>query len=137
MIESAEEFVRLRSSRDPEEYNRAAHDQASEQVWLAVVEEYPEMRFWVAHNKTVPLSILRLLACDEDDRVRFGVAMKRKLDMELFELLAADPDSSVRHAIAMNAKVPLVILQRLADDIDEYVAESAQGRLVKAGGPGR
>lgn len=34
MITSAEEFVRLRSSHDPELYYRAAHEEADEAVWL-------------------------------------------------------------------------------------------------------
>ena len=70
MIESAEEFIRLRGSGDPAEYGRAAHDQAPDGVWLDVIRRFPEYRFWVAHNKTVPVSILRILAADSDERVR-------------------------------------------------------------------
>ena len=77
VIESAEEFVRLRSSEDPAEYNRAAHDSASVSTWLDVIERYPEMREWVAHNKTVPLEILEQLRNDPDERVRWMVLKKR------------------------------------------------------------
>lgn len=76
VIESAEEFVRLRNSKDPDEYGRAAHDEASEDVWRDVVERFPDMRFWVAQNKTVPLSILEALRHDPDERVRSMVRAK-------------------------------------------------------------
>lgn len=76
MIESAEEFVRLRSSEVPEEYRRAAHDQADESTWRDLIERFPEMRFWVAQNKTVPLSILEVLRHDPDERVRSMVRSK-------------------------------------------------------------
>ncbi len=77
MIGSAEEFVRLRTSDDPAEYNRAARDQATESTWRDVIERFPDMRFWVAHNKTVPLSVLEILRQDPDDRVRDMVTSKR------------------------------------------------------------
>lgn len=130
MIQSVEEFVRLRLSDNPEDYRRSSYDHASDDVWLGVIEKHPEMRLWVAHNKTVSLPILRILAQDDNPDVRFAVAIRRKLDQGLFELLAADPESSVRHAIANNAKVPVILLQRLANDADQYVAESAQARLT-------
>lgn len=53
VIPSAAEFVRLRFSEDPEEYRRAASEPAELAVWLDVIENYPEARFWVSHNKTV------------------------------------------------------------------------------------
>jgi len=77
MIESAEEFVRLRTSEDPADYNRAAHDGAAEATWRAIIDQYPDMRFWVAQNKTVPLTILEVLRHDEDERVVHMVRMKR------------------------------------------------------------
>lgn len=77
VIESADEFVRLRTSPDPEEYRRAAHEEATEQTWTEVIERYPDMRSWVAHNKTVPLSILEILRYDADEQVRLTVTGKR------------------------------------------------------------
>ncbi|MGF9754534.1 hypothetical protein AAII07_04985 [Microvirga sp. 0TCS3.31] len=77
MIESAEEFVRLRTSTDPAEYRRAAHEEAAERTWIEVIERYPDMRSWVAHNKTVPLSILKILRHDADEQVRLTVTSKR------------------------------------------------------------
>ncbi|MDN4175635.1 hypothetical protein QWY28_21920 [Nocardioides sp. SOB77] len=77
MIESAEEFVRLPSSDDPAEYHRAAHDEAAEHTWLDVIERYPDMLSWVAHNKTVPLSILEILRHYSDEQVGRTVTDKR------------------------------------------------------------
>lgn len=76
VIESAGEFVRLRSSADPGESQRAAHDEASERTWRDVIARFPEMRVWVAQNKTVPLSVLEDLRTDPDERVRSMVRAK-------------------------------------------------------------
>jgi hypothetical protein len=130
MIESAEQFVTLRKSDEPEEYRRAAHDNATDEVWLEVIAKYPEMRAWVAHNKTVPVHILRLLAGDAEPTVRATVAAVRRLDPATFELLASDPDAGVRGRIALNAKAPQAVLARLANDSISEVAASAQRRLA-------
>ena len=53
-ITSAEEFVRLRTSEDPDEYLVSDNGAASDEVWLDVIARYPEMKEWVVHNKTVP-----------------------------------------------------------------------------------
>ena len=76
MIESPEEFLRLRGSDDPDEYQRAAHEEATLQTWVEVIERYPDMRFWVAQNKTVPLAVLEVLRRDTDERVRSMVRSK-------------------------------------------------------------
>ncbi|MBB5839629.1 hypothetical protein [Kribbella italica] len=77
MIESADEFVRLRTSDDPAEFRRAAHEPAGVDTWLEVIDRFPEMRVWVAHNKTVPLAVLELLRHDADERVQRMVLEKR------------------------------------------------------------
>lgn len=77
MIDSPEEFRRLRESEDPEAYLRAAHEEAPLEVWLEVIRRWPDMRFWVAQNKTVPLSVLEILVRDPDERVRDMVLRKR------------------------------------------------------------
>ena len=76
MIESAEEFRRLRESDDPEDYRRAAHDEAPVEVWLEVIRRWPDMRFWVAQNKTVPVLVLEVLVDDPDQNVRDMVLRK-------------------------------------------------------------
>ena len=129
MITSAEEFVFLREHEDPESYRRAATEDAPEAVWEAVIETYPEMRFWVIHNKTVPLTILKRLARDSAVCIRAAVADKRKLDRELFDLLSKDVDESVRQRIAYNKKTPLDVLEQLSTDTSDLVASVAKDRL--------
>lgn len=128
MINTAAEFVRLRQSEIPEQYTRAAHDQAEFSVWLEVVENYPEMHQWVAHNKTVPLSILEVLSVSEDVTVRHTVAMKRQLSHQIFVRLARDVDESVRAAIARNPKIPTELIEFLACDSSSLVSSVARAR---------
>ena len=134
MIWSAEEFVRLRISDRPEEYRRSVLEEASEEVWIDIIQHYPEMKIWVIRNKTIPLSILRLLSNDSDNHVRGEVAMKRKLDNELFEKLAHDEDEAVRAHIACNRKTPIEILILLSTDAKKIVRDAAQKRLNMDGG---
>lgn len=129
MIESAEEFVTLRQSEDPDLYTRAAQDSAREEVWLEVVKRYPEMKVWVVHNKTVPGSILRTLASDPDPNVRASVAQKRKVGDAILEKLAYDADGRVRLEVAVNKRTPLYLLRVLLHDDWERVAEVARDRL--------
>jgi hypothetical protein len=65
MIRSAEEFIRLRTSEDAADYLRAATDDASLEVWQEIITHHADMRSWVAHNKTVPVEILWVLAIAE------------------------------------------------------------------------
>lgn len=125
MIETAQEFVRLRSSENPDEYRRASSETASEETWREVITNYPEMAFGVVQNKTVPHSILELLAYHAEPRVRSAVARKRKLTYDLFAHLAHDEDESVRLAIALNKKTPREIVAALVNDSSELVADAA------------
>jgi hypothetical protein len=131
VIESAEEFVRLRTSSDPEDYRRATHDEATEEVWMEVVRDHPLMREWVATNKTTPPAVLRALATDSDPKVRMTVAMIRRAGEEILRLLGADSDPSVRRAVASNAKAPLDLIESLAADSAEHVAQVAKARLAR------
>lgn len=128
-IESAAEFIRLRSSPEPGEYLRAATDAASDDVWSEVIERFPEERVWVAQNKTVPISILELLAADGDPRVRYMVAMKRKLPAELLNRLAIDADDSVRMAVARHRNTTRETLSILASDGWKEIREVVASRL--------
>jgi hypothetical protein len=92
------------------------------------------MKTWVAHNKTVPLEILRVLAADSDPSVRYAVAFKRKLDDAMFEALAADGDEEVRQRVAYNPKAPISVLERLAADASAFVSVVAAERLLRRRG---
>jgi hypothetical protein len=128
MIESAEEFVRLRDSEEKAEYDRSALEEAPVSVWRDVIFRYPSYRKWVAHNKTIPLEILEEL-CQYEADVKIFVAMKRQLSNDLFVRLAADPSAVVRQQVAANKKVPLDLLKNLSLDLDEDVARVARFNL--------
>ena len=128
MLSSAEQFRSLRESDDPDEYRRAAQDEAPIEVWLDVIARMPDMRFWVAQNKTVPVEVLEHLANDTDPRVRDMVARKRKLPETLQIKLASDTEPSVRAALAYNAKVTSRVLAMLMNDGDRLVRDAANRR---------
>lgn len=132
MIESAEEFRALRLSENPDEYNRAAYEEAPLQVWLDIITRMPDMRRWVAHNKTVPIAVLERLAEDPDERVRYWVAQKRKLPESLQLRLTKDPSPSVRVNLAYNAKVTARVLEVLANDPDEWIRTKVEERIERA-----
>ena len=130
MIQSADEFRLLRTSDDLDEQRRAAHDEAPVAIWREIIARFPELRWWVAQNKTVPDEILAELASDADPRVRSMVAMKRKLGPELQLRLTADADESVRRQLASNARATRAALERLAVDPVAAIAEQARSRLA-------
>lgn len=129
MIESAEEFIRLRESENQDDYSRAAHDEAPIKVWNEVLENYPDMAFWVAQNKTVPYELLEKLSDFGEDRVRSMVAMKNKLQEPLLLKLASDPSDSVRMSIARHKKSTLAVLRLLTDDAWGEIADLASERI--------
>ncbi|MCU7853427.1 MAG: HEAT repeat domain-containing protein [Candidatus Thiodiazotropha sp. (ex Monitilora ramsayi)] len=129
MIESAEEFVRLRASENQEEYVRAAHDEAPIEVWYEVVEKHPDMAFWVAQNKTVPYELLEFLADHSEDRVRSMVASKNKLKEPLLLKLASDSSESVRMSIARHKKATSAVLTQLTGDTWGEIAKLASERI--------
>jgi hypothetical protein len=127
-IESAEEFRRLRLSGDPEEYGRAAHEEAPIEVWREVCTRWPELRKWVVQNKTVPIDVLRELSTDEDSEVRDWVARKRKLPVDIQLRMARDPNPGVRGALAYNAKLDDEVREVLLVDPEQFVREAAATR---------
>lgn len=132
MIKSADEFYALRKSSVQAEYYRAAHDSATLEVWQDCLKRFPEMNFWVAQNKTVPLEILEILAHNSDPEVRSMVASKRKLPETLQKVLALDKDFSVKMSLVRNAKVTSKVLQLLVKDEDMKIREAARKALQKS-----
>ncbi|WP_405387830.1 hypothetical protein OG596_07595 [Streptomyces sp. NBC_01102] len=128
MIETADEFVRLRNSQDPQECRRAA-DEASVQVWTEVVDRFPAERVGVVRNRTVPLAVLETLIEDPGTRVRFLVAMKRKLSPVLLERLAHDADESVRLRVALHGNTSEETLEPLRRDPWSEVRAAVEDRL--------
>jgi hypothetical protein len=131
MIHSVDEFVRLRTSQDPSAYGRSADESASDETWLEIIKRFPDMRFWVAVNKTIPAHIMELLASDPDPRVRGHIARKNRASLSILTKLASDPEPSVRHGVIANKKVPLDLLQKLAGDNEPFVARDARNALAR------
>ncbi len=124
MIESPEEFVRLRTSEDPDQYSRAVHETAPSEVWLAIIENYPEMRQWVPHNKTIPTDVYFALyeTCKDGTsgtdewHTKVMLAMKGSCPPDLLQQLASDADESVRDSVARNRHTQEHILRKLSSD---------------------
>jgi hypothetical protein len=130
-ITSVEEFIRLRQSEDPAEYNRSAWATLPLAVSWDLVRNHPDMRFWAAHNRTVPPEILAELIKDSDWRVRDRVASKRNCPSELLERLVDDPHDSVRRLVAGHPRSPRSAVARLVDDPWPVIAQEARARLAK------
>ncbi|WP_406407474.1 HEAT repeat domain-containing protein [Streptomyces sp. NBC_01643] len=130
-ITSVEEFIRLRQSEDPAEFKRSAWATLPLPVWWDLVRNHPDIRFWVAHNRTVPPEILAELIEDPDWRVRDRVASKRNCPSELLERLVDDPHDSVRRLVAGHPRSLRSAVARLVDDPWPVVAQEARVRLAK------
>jgi hypothetical protein len=129
VIESAEEFVVLRTSDKEDEYLRAASEAASDAVWFEVIDRYPDMRQWVAHNKTTSAAVMERLAADSDPIVRYRVAMSNRAEPAVLRVLANDPDESVRAGVARHRRAPADVLDTLRHDSSAIVrAAVAEGR---------
>lgn len=131
MINSAEEFLRLRCSENPDEYSRAANEDAPLDVWLDLISNHEEMKEWVIQNKTVPIEILEVLSHDNSVAIRTAIADKRKLTLALFEILSRDKDEVVRQRIAYNRKTPTPIIERLLLDSSQLVRDAATTRIKR------
>lgn len=130
MINSADEFKRLRESEIQEEYHRAATDEASIKVWNEVLKKYPDLAFWVVQNKTIPLEILYTLTDNENVDVRCMVARKRKIDDIIFDKLKADIDESVRHALICNTKLSIEKKQQINTSDSEWLEKELKEKVA-------
>lgn len=105
MINTAEEFNKLRSSKNLDEQHRAGVEEASIDTWKEVIIKYPELKQWVIYNKTIPIEILNQLSKDPNPEIRSEVARKRKIDSEIFNRLKVDEDENVKLALLNNTKL--------------------------------
>lgn len=130
MIESAKEFIKLRHSECQEEYQRAGFEEATHETWLELIENYPDMKIWVARNRTISVDIMRILSDDKDAIVRSAIASKHTLPQDLFIKLAQDKEETVRNTIVFNKKTPLNILQKISkEDPSEFIRNQALEKI--------
>ena len=130
MIISAKEFKELRDLND----DRANHDSANVNVWRDVIDNYPDYKIWVIHNKTVPIEILEYLALDSDAKVRGAVAGKRKINDKIFDLLKVDNDESVRYDLISNTKLSIDKLNQIKTDDSEWLKQQLKDKLLRHNG---
>ncbi|WP_449567207.1 hypothetical protein [Lelliottia nimipressuralis] len=129
MINSPEEFIKLRNSNIPAEYNRAKIEDASIDVWFDLIQTYPDMRVWVARNKTIPRDIIVCLSKDSDPIVRHAICSKYPVDTDIYLLFSQDPDEGIRSRLTFNKKLPLSILKEMSEnDPSEFVRSQALDR---------
>jgi hypothetical protein len=126
MISSSEEFLELRNSDNPAEYNRAGTESAPTSVWWNLIQEHPQMRVWVARNRTIPKEIIYHLSEDDDPIVRDAICSKYPLDMDIYILLSRDLDEGIRARLTYNKGLPLAILKDMSEkDPSDFVRNQA------------
>lgn len=129
MIESAEQFIQLRTSELLADYERAAREGARDEVWLDVIERFSHFAPWVAHNKTISATIIYKLFELQRDEVLFVLAMKRRTPHDLLIKLSQHPNESIRLAVAKNARAPREALDLLKEDDWVAVREAVANRI--------
>lgn len=133
MIETVDEFVHLVNSEEAVERRRAAWEEASLEVWRGVIEQRPDMRFWVAHNRTVPAEVLRVLIDDSDWRVRDRIANRNSCPGDILALLADDEHEAVASTVAGHLNTPDSALRKLTSHAWSQVREKAIDQLERRG----
>ena len=129
MIKSADEFIRLRTSKIKEEYDRSAHDTAEISTWTELIEKHPNYKKWVIYNKTVPIEILEKLTLDKDPKIRSAVARKRKITDKIFLLLSRDNDEKVRYALMCNSNLTVDKLKQIETTDSDWLANQLKEKL--------
>lgn len=130
MISTINEYLKLKNSEDKRSYDRVISEELTPELISDILENYPEEKPWLVHNKFISIEILRILALDKDVDVRFTVAMKKKCDRFIFETLMKDKEFSVRMAVVRNNKLPVDLLETLTSDYDNEIAKEAK-RMLK------
>lgn len=100
---------------------------------MELVANHPDMRFWVAFNRTVPADVLRQLAKDADWRVRDKVAGRSDTPADVLGELAKDAHDAVVSSVAGNPSTPEEALLILAAHPWDQVSDTAR-RLLADGG---
>jgi hypothetical protein len=132
MIKTAEEFIKLRQSELKEDQEQATHQPADLNVWIDVINKYPEFKTWVIHNKTIQIEILETLAMDKDPKVRCDVARKRKINESIFNVLSVDSDENVRHALISNTALTLEQLKKIKVDNSAWLTNALNEKIKNA-----
>jgi len=131
MIYTIEEYLKLADSENAEDNKKTIDEELSQNIIRCIINDYPERKSWLIHNKHISVETLRMLSTDNDVDVRFTIAMKKKCDREIFETFIMDPDFSVRMAVVRNNKLPLDLLKKMTEDNDIEISREATQTLEK------
>jgi hypothetical protein len=131
LISNIDEYIKLADNDNLEDNNRVKNEELSSSVIFEIIQNYPERKSWLVHNKHIPIEILKLLSKDEDIDVRFTIAMKKKCNRSIFEVLMNDSDFSVRMAIVRNNKLPIDLLEKMLNDSEPEISDEAMNMLKK------
>lgn len=112
-----------------EEYLQAARADLASNTWLQIMRDFPDMHFWIAQNKKVPIDILELLSTSPDPKARAMVVGKRKVTPEILARMKNDPYDPVRQTIAGHPKTPIEVVRFLSNDPVQVVRDVAVERL--------
>jgi intein/homing endonuclease len=132
MIKTAEEFIRLRQSELKDDQERATSEPADLNVWIDVINKYPEFKTWVIHNKTIQIEILETLVNDKDANVRCDIARKRKINESIFNTLSIDSDENVRHALISNTALTIEQLKKINVDNSAWLTNAVYDKIKNA-----
>lgn len=131
MVNSVEEFLNILDSDEELGTNESRLCHAPDNVWRQIIIEHPELKRWVAWNKTISYTILEILSEDNDPEIRWWIASKTKISIGLLERFSKDSNSSIRERIVFNSFTPVHILKELSLDTDADIAENARRRLIE------
>lgn len=130
MIDNANEWIRLRSSDDSDDNYRAATETVPLAVWMQIHSKAPDLRAFIAYNRTSPPEMLAILARDENWLVRHAVAERQDAPTSALRELADDVDERVRVLVAGHPSTQRDVLQYLSRvDSADAVRVKASARL--------
>jgi hypothetical protein len=131
MINTAEEFVQLRTSYSKDEQARATYDTAEIETWNDIIGKYPTYKEWAIHNKTIPNEILEILSLDADPRIRSAVARKRSINDKIIKVLSVDLDVNVRQSLLCNTGLTTEELNKIKTDHSDWLKRTLAEALNK------
>jgi hypothetical protein len=130
VIDNAREWIRLRSSDDSDDNHRAATETVPLAVWMQIHSKAPDLRAFIAYNRTSPPEMLAILARDENRLVRHAVAERHDAPVSALRELADDVDERVRVLVAGHPSTQRDVLQYLSRvDAADAVRVKASARL--------
>lgn len=127
LIRSADDLVHFYTGGGTqEEFQQARWAELPVELWLDLIDRFPEHRLIVQDQKRVPVEVLEALADDPAVQVREAVAEKKHLPLHLYEKFARDPHHQVREGIAVKVDRAPWLRERLANDPSYMVRRIVQ-----------